>query len=455
MFVMKLRGFIVFALVMWTPLYLLYILPRTEKTRPCFQNRLFRPGKTSRAIKPYPTAIIACLRGTDRNCSYVSSHIRSQMPHFMDSETFEIQDFDIDHYVITSSESKRQQEVIADHMTNVSQLLVSGLRGDNFFFKAKQFYHFVTILEMTLNSPLACHDDSNVVVFLDDDVTPCSDASSWLMVITRWLQAYPNISAVRSGGGSSGLAMTCETLYRLHRVLSSKPTSEISAIDVMIDEVFSSNSRHYLYFHHYLFNHQEDHRSLIEERFDFQTSELLHFCRSPIQWHVEGRASAHAACGSRLFEPCEGLAGLPEIPEIAPLQGTSSVCDAFEAVATEWLFVLGDAGHSCDHVCAIQTGGRFACRAAGIAAANSAASIRSLSDCAPLLLHHSVAAPAVFNGTCYVRATACLPGSTDGFCAAMEQNVRRVCPCARPKADSRPSLAVRGRRKPHARLSST
>jgi hypothetical protein len=206
----------------------------------------------------------------------------------------------------------------------------------------------------------------------------------------------------------------------------------------VIDGILAANSSHYLRFHHYLFTGINAGEPAMQGWSKTHSSQLQFSCFSPIQWHVEWHSSANAVCGSRLFEPCEGLAGLPEIPEISPLQGMGSACDAFEAVATEWLFVLGDAGHTCDYVCALHAG--FACHAAGINAANSAATIRSLSDCAPLLLRHSVAVPAVFNGTCYVRATACLSGSTDGFCAAQEQNVRRVCPCARPRADAQPSV---------------
>jgi hypothetical protein len=254
-----------------------------------------------------------------------------------------------------------------------------------------------------------------------------------MLVITQWLRAHPAISAVRAGGGSSGLAMTCRSVRDAHRVLAAVPMENITAIDTLLDAaLLRAPGRHYLFFHHYLFRHIDDHPSLIQERHPYQTGPLLHFCRSPILWFVDGRAPARDKCGGRLFDPCDGLPGLPEIPEVGPLLGPGSECDRFEAAGTEWVVEVGEAGEDCLAACG-RRGGGFACDAAGVAAANSPAAFRRLSPCAPAVPHHSAAAPAVFNGTCLVRTTGCLPGSLEGFCEARGAAMARLCPCARPR----------------------
>ena len=385
--------------------------------------------QSHRTIQPIPTAIVTCLQSPLRDCSSLAKFWNKSAPKLVASVTFIIHDMDdnLDHFIVRSTDGDRT-EVVTDRMGELSLLMLES--NTLSMAKCKQFYHFLSVIEMTLNNSRTCSDETNVVVFLDDDIIPCPDAASWLLIVTQWLQTYPPISAVRAGGGSSGLAMTCSTLRHVLRNLTATPMANITAIDTMIDRALLG-AGHYLYFHHYLFRHLDDHPSLIQHRDPYQTSPLLHFCRTPILWFVDGRPPAREQCAGRLFDPCEGLAGLPEIPEVGPLQGYGSECDRFEAAGTEWAVELGQLGEDCDAVCRRRPGG-FVCDAAGVAAANTAAAFRQLSSCAPVTLHFSDAVPAVFDGACLLRATGCQPGSLDGFCAASEMSLARLCPCARP-----------------------
>lgn len=302
--------------------------------------------------------------------------------------------------------------------------------------KVLQFQHFMAVMARVVNSPHACGRTDSVLAFLDDDVLPCPDATMWLEVIARWLQAFPRIvAAVRAAAGSSGVLLTCEVASRMHAALSRATLDRITAIDVMMDEHLQAwEPGHYLYFHHNLFRHRDDHASLIQERRWWETGVLLHECYAPVMWGDNVRLDNE--CRARLYTPCTGLLGMPEIPHVHIEKAHGTLCSEFESVHREWTFVLGSVGHSCTQACdALQA--RYVCDVHGLDVANSKATVQRVAPCSGQITYsHKLTAPNMEASQCYARGTGCQVGTTGDFCAEQESTVQRVCPCSRARENS-------------------
>jgi len=215
---------------------------------------------TAHRRKLAPTAVITCMH-EKRDCSVLASMLRQDTVHVVDAIVIGITDVNSSAFQLCELNSTFpgvDPQAPSTHAVWGMQHLAD-VRAR----KVLQFQHFMAVMARVVNSPHACGRTDSVLAFLDDDVLPCPDATMWLEVIARWLQAFPRIvAAVRAAAGSSGMLLTCEVASRMHAALSRATLDRITAIDAMMDEHLQAwEPGHYLYFHHNLFRHRDDHAS--------------------------------------------------------------------------------------------------------------------------------------------------------------------------------------------------
>ena len=118
------------------------------------------------------TAVIACMAGK-RDCNALAVKLNDTQPRVVNVLVYEI------HSVDGGSEFKIRgtdgQKGVMEPETGVSR-------------KVRQFRHFMQILALVRQSALACRRKEDLVLLLDDDVSPCVDAMSWM------LQTLPSFS---------------------------------------------------------------------------------------------------------------------------------------------------------------------------------------------------------------------------------------------------------------------
>ena len=361
------------------------------------------------------TPIVTCMPVL-RNCTRLAAALREANPHVLaQAQVFEITE-QLSRFTIVHNAF-----VHAFDQLNPSSTV-----------KVRQFRHFMAIFSLVVGSSVTCPHDTALLLLLDDDVLPCPDAMSWILVLSAWMRDFDALAAVRVAAGTSGLLLRCGRLRTIHEALSNLPDAQITAIDDMLDvhlHTRSGANAHYLQFHHTLFSHTDDRPSLILQRQAWQTSSLLHTCYSPLQWNRLGASTD--SCDTRLFWPCINLHGLPPIPFVDPLasHSTRSVCSQYTTVNREWMFLLAAPGYSCNQACNLQA---FACDPAGLIVANLPNHVQAIAR-SPVgcELSHKLAAPHFEGGLCFTRATGCLPGTLDEFCEHADSVAARICPCAR------------------------